>query len=88
MAAPPLLMSFTPPAPGQTPAQQPVSIPATGYDPDFMNQLKTALPNINPVPEAMVGPLRGTLAAVTIDLKTGQRTAVNQPGVMVFNGAE
>ena len=88
MAAPPLLMSFTPPALGQTPAQQPASVPEKGYAPEFMNRLKSALPNLNPVPQAMVGPLRGTLAAVAIDPKTGQRTAVNQPDVMVFNGAE
>lgn len=88
MAAPPLLLSFTPPAPGQTPAQQPVSVPEIGYGTGFLGKLKLALPGLTTMPQATVGALRGTLAAVAIDPKTDQRTAVNQKDVLVFNAAE
>ena len=88
MAAPPLLINFTPPAAGQTLAQQPVSVADKGYDATFLAQIKSVLPSLTLVSPTMVGSLRGTLAAVTIDPVTGLRTAVNQPEVMVFNGAE
>jgi hypothetical protein len=44
--------------------------------------------NLTEIPVATAGALRGTLAAVTIDSKTGKRTAVNQPGVIVFNSTD
>jgi hypothetical protein len=43
---------------------------------------------LSEIPAANAAALRGTLAAVAIDPKTGKRTAVNQPGVIVFNGTE
>jgi hypothetical protein len=44
--------------------------------------------NIVEIPTAEAGGRRGTIAAVTIDPKSGKRTAVDQPGVMVFSGTE
>jgi len=88
MAAPPLLISYAAPVAGQAPAPLPVLVPENGYDAEFLVRLKTLLPHLTAVPPATVGALRGTLAAVAIDPKTGVRTAVNQPDVMVFNGAE
>jgi hypothetical protein len=43
---------------------------------------------LDETPTATVAGLRGTLAAVSIDPKTGKRTAVDQPGIYVFNRAE
>ena len=40
------------------------------------------------VPSEVADGLRGTLATVTIDPKTGKRTTVELPGVMVFGAAE
>ena len=88
MAAPPLLANFTPPAAGQSPALIPVSIPEAGYTEEFVSGLKAVFPNLTTVPAATVAGLRGTVAAVAIDPQTGTRSAVNQPDVMVFNGAE
>jgi hypothetical protein len=66
----------------------PVSIPQGVYEPDFVAKLKALGLDVSEIPAAEAATRRGTLAAVAIDPKTGQRTAVNQPGVMVFNAAE
>jgi hypothetical protein len=58
------------------------------YSPELLAQLKDAHVNVSEVPVATAGGLRGTLAAIAIDPKTGKRTAANQPGVMVFNAAQ
>ena len=77
MAAPPLLATVDP--------SGAVSIPQGAYGTEFIAKLKSQGLNLTEIPAATAGALRGTLAAVTIDPKTGRRTAVNQPGVMVFN---
>jgi hypothetical protein len=43
---------------------------------------------VSEIPAATAGALRGTLSAVAMDAKTGKRTAVNQPGVMVFSSVQ
>jgi len=88
MHAPPLLtnpsMSVT-----ERPAWQlPVPIPPGAYSADFIAKLKALGLNLDELPTATVAGLRGTLAAVSIDPQTGQRTAVDQPGIYVFNRAE
>jgi gamma-glutamyltranspeptidase/glutathione hydrolase len=80
MAAPPLLATFD--------TSGVVSIPEGAYGPDFIAKLKALGVNLTKMPGKTVAGLRGTLAAVVIDASTGKRTAVNQPGLMVFNGAE
>jgi hypothetical protein len=65
-----------------------VSIPQGAYGPDFIAKLKARGLKVTEMPAKTVVGQRGTLAAVTIDPKTGKRTAANQPGVMVFNDAE
>ncbi len=88
MAAPPLLANFNLSGADQPPAARPVSIPAGAYDPAYVAKLKALGLNITETPEATARGLRGTLAAVAIDPKTGVRTAADQPGVMVFNAAD
>ena len=66
----------------------PVSIPQGAYGPDFIAKLKALGLNLTEIPAADAATRRGTLAAVAIDPKTGRRTAVNQPGVMVYNSTD
>jgi hypothetical protein len=80
MAAPPLLGSFDP--------SGAVSIPQGAYGSDFTAKLKALGVNLIETPGATAAALRGTLAAVAIDPETGRRKAVNQPGMMVFNGTD
>jgi hypothetical protein len=65
-----------------------VPIPAGAYSPEFVTKLKALGLVLEEMPSASVSGLRGTLAAVSIDPKTGKRTAVDQPGLFVFNRAE
>jgi gamma-glutamyltranspeptidase/glutathione hydrolase len=88
LAAPPLLSTFDRSTADKVASQQPVSIPQGAYGADFVAKLKALGLNLTEVPPATAGALRGTLAAVVIDPATGKRSAVNQPGVMVFNGTE
>jgi hypothetical protein len=68
--------------------QLPVPVPSDGYSPEFREKLKSLGLVLSDVPSAAVSSLRSTLAAVSIDPKTGRRTAVDQPGIYVFNRAE
>jgi hypothetical protein len=61
-------------------SQAPVSIPQSAYPPDFIAKLNMMGLNIVEIPTAEAGGRRGTIAAVTIDPKSGKRTAVDQPG--------
>jgi gamma-glutamyltranspeptidase/glutathione hydrolase len=81
MAQPPLLVSFGQ-ASGGVPVEQGV------FSPELLAKLKASGMTIDETSQAMTGGLRGTLAAVAIDPVTGRRSAADQPGVMVFNGAE
>lgn len=88
MTAPPLLQTFDVSGADKAISQQPVSIPQGAYGSDFVAKLKSLGLDLTEVSAATAGGLRGTLACVVIDPKTGKRTAVDQPGVMVFNGSE
>jgi hypothetical protein len=88
MSAPPLLLTFDPTGADSTPSRQSVSIPKGVYGEDFIAKVKARGMEVTETPVETSAGLRGTLAAIAIDPKTGKRTAVNQPGVMVFNGAE
>ncbi len=87
MAEPPLLANFNLGTVETAPGARTVSVPAGAYDPAFVAKLKALGLNITETPAATAAGLRGTLAAVAIDPKTGRRSAANQPGVMVFNNA-
>jgi gamma-glutamyltranspeptidase/glutathione hydrolase len=65
-----------------------VKVPSGGYTPDFIAKLKALGLVLDEVPATTVAGIRGTLAAVSIDPKSGKRTAVDQPGLYVFNSAE
>lgn len=82
MAAPPLLMNF--PA-LDSEDERSLSIPNTGYHPNFVATLKELHPKLELTTPENVAALRGTVAAIAIDPQTGNRSAANQPGVMVFN---
>lgn len=88
MAAPPLLIMNDFSATDEKTSQQAVSIPQGAYGPDFIVKLKALGLNLTELPAANATALRGSLAAVAIDPKTGRRSAVDQPGVMVYNRAE
>lgn len=88
MAEPPLLTNFDLTGADHPLGQRPVSIEASAFSPEFVARLKAAGLNLSDVPAATAAGLRGTLAAIAIDPKTGRKTAADQPGVMVFNGAE
>jgi gamma-glutamyltranspeptidase/glutathione hydrolase len=88
MAAPPLLAMNDVSAADKPASQAPISIPQGAYPSDFIAKLKLMGLNIVEIPTIEAGSRRGTIAAVTIDPKSGKRTAVDQPGVMVFSGTE
>lgn len=88
MATPPLLAMNDFSAADTMASQAPVSIPQGAYDAGFVAKLKVMGLKIVEVPSAEAASRRGTLAAVAIDPKTGKRTVVEQPGVMVFGGKE
>jgi gamma-glutamyltranspeptidase/glutathione hydrolase len=87
-AAPPLLTMNDFSAVDKSASQAPVSIPQGAYGADFTAKLKALGLNIIETTTADAAARRGTLAAVSIDPITGKRTAVNQPGVTVFNRIE
>jgi gamma-glutamyltranspeptidase/glutathione hydrolase len=89
MAAPPLLAEIdADSSAAASSGGERVSIPQSGYDAELIATLKARGWSMTEIPVAIAAALRGTLAAVAIDPKTGTRMAVNQPGVMVFSDAE
>lgn len=88
MAHPPLLSRFSLDGKDPPPNERPVSLQESAYDPAFIAKLKASGVLMADTTAQMSGALRGTLAAVAIDPATGQRTAADQPGVMVFNQAQ
>ena len=88
MAAPPLLaeIGFDSAEPLGAPVR--VSIPHGAYGAELIAKLKALGANVTEVPVEVADGLRGTLATVAIDPKTGKRTTVELPGVMVFGEAE
>jgi gamma-glutamyltranspeptidase / glutathione hydrolase len=88
MAAPPLLVSYDTFDRNKATTQQAVSIVQDGYDPDFVTKLKALGLQLTEIPFSTALGVRGTLAAVAIDPKTGKRAAVEYPGVLVFDATE
>ena len=87
-AAPPLLMNVDPNSYALPFAQRPVIIPAGAYDAAFVEKLKASGMTIVEYPQSIVPTIRGTLAVVAIDPKSGVRTTPEVPDVMVFGGAQ
>jgi hypothetical protein len=85
MAAPALLANLDFGNVAQAPASRPVPLVQGAYSGDFMAQVKALHINVNEVPVATAAGLRGTLAAIAVDPKTGRRSGANQPGLMVFS---
>ena len=89
MAAPPLLAEMGADSSAAAPSEgERATIPQSAYGAEFIANLKARGWNVAELPAATAAGLRGTLAAVAIDPKTGTRMAVDQPGVMVFSDAE
>jgi gamma-glutamyltranspeptidase / glutathione hydrolase len=88
MVAPPLLAEIGSRNVAPTGPRERASIPHGRYGAEFIAKLNARGANVTELPGATAAALRGTLAAVAIDPKSGKRIAVNQPGVMVFNDAE
>jgi gamma-glutamyltranspeptidase/glutathione hydrolase len=88
LAAPPLIAEIGSSDDAAIGPPERVSIPRGAYSSEFIAKLKARGWKVNEVPVETAAALRGTLAAVAIDPKTGKRIAVDDPGVMVFSGAE
>ena len=65
-----------------------MKIPEGAYDADFRKQLSTLGVETSEVPQATVASARGMLALVAMDPSTGTRATPEQPGVLVFGGAQ
>jgi len=87
-AAPPFLTNFEPGVFTQSPLTRATKIPEGAYDADFRKQLAALGVETSEVPQATVASVRGTLAVVAIDPSTGTRATPEQPGVLVFGGAQ
>jgi gamma-glutamyltranspeptidase/glutathione hydrolase len=87
MAAPPLLAGFKLAGTDETRERTPVPIPEGAYPAGFVARLKAAGMGLAVVSGERATLLRGTLAAVALDPATGTRTAVEEPGIVVFDGA-
>ena len=88
MSAPPLLAIFDLSGEAKAPGSRPVMVPKGRYDAAFLAKLKAQGLQVTEAEPPLVQGLRGTLTAVQIDPKTGQRTAIETPGVSVFNLAQ
>ena len=88
MAAPPLLAHLDFSNVDAAPASRSVSLVQNAYSAEFIAELKARKVKVAEVSIAMAAGLRGTLAAIAIDPGTGRRSAINQSGVMVYNGAQ
>jgi gamma-glutamyltranspeptidase/glutathione hydrolase len=87
-AAPPFLTNFEPGVFTQSPLARAVKIPEGAYDAEFRKSLGALGVETSEVPQSMVASVRGTLAVVAIDPHTGTRATPEQPGVLVFGGAQ
>jgi gamma-glutamyltranspeptidase/glutathione hydrolase len=65
-----------------------ISIPEGAYRPEFIKDLKAKGVKLNLVPAATANGLRGTVAAVKIDPKTGLRSTTETRDVLLFGGAQ
>ena len=88
MAAPPLLTTFDQSKQPKPLAERPITIATGAYSAEFVREVQAQGLRISEVPPAISDLMRGTVAAVQIDAKTGTRTAVNQSGIIVFSRPE
>jgi gamma-glutamyltranspeptidase/glutathione hydrolase len=87
LAAPPVLAQFSLGTVDSIASRQPVLVPQGAYGAGFLAKLRAKGMVVTEVPLQTAAGLRGTLAAVAIDPRTGAMTGADQPGVMVFNSA-
>lgn len=83
MSAPPMLVSIDPTEQTKPLSERTLSL-APGYSSDFIDSLRRDGIKTKTVSLESVGALRGTLSAIQIDEKTGKRSAVEEPSVVVF----
>jgi gamma-glutamyltranspeptidase/glutathione hydrolase len=84
MAAPPLIATIDPSEFAKPLSERTVAV-APGYAPDVITAANKSGLKTHSVSAESVNALRGTLSAIAIDEKTGERTAVENPAVMVFS---
>jgi gamma-glutamyltranspeptidase / glutathione hydrolase len=87
-AAPPLMSNFILSLPGQSAEDRGVVIPDGAYSVQFVKNLEAMGVKLTKIPTSTANGLRGTVVAVQIDLRSGERHTVETPGVLVFGGAE
>jgi gamma-glutamyltranspeptidase / glutathione hydrolase len=87
-AAPALLSSFGSPGATQTAKQLSLSVAEGSYTPDFIKGLESGGAKVTRLPAASANGLRGTVAAVVIDQKSGERSTVETKGVLLFGGRQ
>ncbi len=87
-AAPALLSNFGSPGKAGTGKQLPLSVAGGGYSAEFLKTLESRGVKVTRLPAASANGLRGTVAAVYIDQKTGERSTSETKGVLLFGGAQ
>jgi hypothetical protein len=63
-------------------------IPDGAYCAPFVKNLEAQGVKLTKIPTSAANGLRGTVVAVDLDPSTGERNAVETPGVQIFGGAE
>lgn len=84
MAAPPLLLNFQPPQPGENHTWKRVLVPEGAYNAEFISSLEASGVRIQQKAQAQVLGLRGTAAVATIDPRTGARRSTQNPAIIDF----
>jgi hypothetical protein len=74
--------------PGHSAMERGLAIPEGAYPVDFEKKLESLGMKVTKIPPSTVDGLRGTVVAVKIDPKTGDKETVETPGVLIFGGAE
>ena len=87
-AAPALLSDFSPPPADQSARPFSITIAKGAYRTEFVKELETKGVRVNWLPTTQANGLRGTVAAIKIDEKTGERSTVETAGVLLFGGAQ
>jgi gamma-glutamyltranspeptidase/glutathione hydrolase len=85
--APPILSGSQHVQAGQLTFERPVVIPECSYSEEFLAGLKKLGPKTITVSTEDVAARRGTIAAVTIDPRTGLKTTAETAGALIFGGA-
>ncbi len=87
-AAPPILYKWMLARPDQSVLNRGLVIPDGAYGVDFVKNLEAQGVKVTKIPSSAADGLRGTVVAVKIDPRTGEKQTVETPGVLIFGGSE